>query len=276
MAKSKIETEGKMKTEIYVKIETEFLDRNVYERLKGMSISSWWVNAKDGKPGNGVFIISTKDIDRFEAIICRKIELKEDETRKAISCCHPLKEELVTSLKKGRSEISVTERKEVFVVSTYRKGMATHNDVPRALVKEAWETIKKYKIEEYVACERVARNILKRLNITEFNKHGDDPSDFKNFNWKLLFGHRDQMGTGRGYFTYYYYPLKALQAKGLIAHFHDGSIRRLADDYDFDQTQLGFKSFVNKKKKPEDEYYKINIKKKLQKKREKVKKAKAL
>lgn len=227
------------------------MDREIWLRLKDLCLNkySYW----DTTTKRGCFLISLPNMPEAEKLLGRKIEINQEQARAAVSYCKPLEEELQLNLRKGRGEILVTEKTEVFAITTYQRGDEHTEYVPRALVKSVWETIQKYPTTEYIHNERVARNIVKKLDIKEFNTHGDDKDDFKNFNWKYFFGHRGKEGANRGYFVYYYAPLKVLQAKRLIKHFYGGTIRRIADNYDFDQTQLDFKTLITQERKRDDE-----------------------
>ncbi len=175
--------------------------------------------------GNSKFewVFRGEDIERVKALLGKPIE---------VNICTALENNMPPIQasvkergdKQGEGYFKLVEANPTeFVLETVlHKKTLTHR-IPTGNVIMAWRIIQKQPLNKYVHCWTVAKNICEAFKIYKWHR------DNLTFNGKYFNGDR------KPYNALYYFPIKVLQALGVIDYTKRGKIARLVESFDIQQ-----------------------------------------
>lgn len=208
------------KARVLVEIRADF-NKTTFPRLKELSVNYAW----DERRQEAVWTFPQAQLSEALSIIGKPISLPEEELLGLVPYCPSVAEQLNIDIEKGVGEITITETPTYFLCTHQQNGKNVSFEVPKENVRVAWEVIWKQPLFKEVKTSTVAKNIIEALGITRFHR-----PESGTFNFAFFFGSR------KDYFTYLYFPLKILVAKGYVRHDKKGSVTRLTED------SLGFQT----------------------------------
>lgn len=188
-----------------------------------------------------LWVVPAKNLPKVIEILGDKIELDKDEVETLTHYSPPVgivyqKEK---EYGKGKFEI-IAEFPKYFVIEVIRDKEPERHEVPIENVRIAWEVVSKYPTHNsegkpyWVKSSTVAKNICEIIGIDRFHrivkidgKDGKEPIFQEGtWDWQKFFGSRSD-----GYFPFFYYPIKILEAKSIVEHHKTGKIRRIGDKF---------------------------------------------
>jgi len=126
---------------------------------------------------------------------------------------------------KGKGSFQLFEFPKIYQIIEFKKNnegkpQETKTDVDKENVKVAFEVLSEYPLGKYVKSRTIAANICFKLKIDRFNR------ETGSFDWAKFFGNRND------YFRYFYYPIKILDYKGVVAYHKRGMVKRMVDKFE--------------------------------------------
>jgi len=181
--------------------------------------------------------------------------------KEIIPRCDPILQQMqVDMAAKGQGELVIALRPEGYMLTWWQRGVEKHKVVSRGLVEKIWFDVilQKMKVGEKKRSRKLAEWIIRALekhhwdtNQLFYEKVENDEiqgyvcqgrwnhNRSGNFNYKYFNGDR------ANYFGLFYYPIKVLQAMGLIEHTRGGDVIRLGKDSEFEaQTKFYHKRLI--------------------------------
>lgn len=207
-------------------------ETTAYTQLKALSVFKEY--SPDPKQWRWVFRMS--DRDKVFTLLSYGIEFLEHEVTSAVEFCPALKKNVFSTPWKGQGKYTVKEFPQIFQVIEHRKVQNPENPddfkivdskttVNKFLINHIWkQVIEKMPMNKKVKSKTVAKNICQSLGLEHF-------FEGEKFLWKKFFGSRSKTKTDKGYFVYFYYPMKVLQEHySCIEYYKNGQIERLKED----------------------------------------------
>lgn len=191
-----------MKATELIQIETPYL-RTGFKNLHKLASSYKWNGTK------GVWTFPKKRKNEVEQILGEPIELPNSKSKEV---------ELQTERKGKGFFIIQSETPDFYkIYTTIGNKKTALIDVPKASVLAVWKIIKKY---DEIETPKLAEQLMNYLGITRFNRESGS------FDYPKFFGNR------KDYFKLLYYPLKVLDALGIIRYRGSKQIRKLQNKFD--------------------------------------------
>lgn len=208
---------------LIVEIKTGYVTTG-FKNLAGLGEYKW-VN------GQCYWYFPLEKLEEALKILGKSVEFDKDDVLKALSYCPPLKEHYILTPQKGKGFFILEhETPKYYTIRTIINKKEVVKDVPKDNVLVVWNAInaieERQKKKRPIPAFRLAEEICKILRIDRFTRESGY------FDFPKFFGSRSS-----GYFPLYYYPLKVLQAKGLVEYSKDGKTLKIGEKFDI-QTRL--------------------------------------
>lgn len=171
--------------------------------------------------GQTVWTFKISDIAKVISILGKPIEFDKESVEEVIKRSPPTLKERIELLKsKGKGRTDITETPVTYEVVQVINKTPTRFSIPKENVETVWGVVSGQPIGTPVKTATVAKNVCAALGITRFNRLSGS------FQFDKFFGSRQD------YFKLFYYPIKVLQAYGVVHHAKDGHVVRLAELWD--------------------------------------------
>lgn len=186
--------------------------------------------AYDKQEKKFLWLFYLRDLNIISGIIGKPItfETQEQNIKRLIELCPPLKEKINLDQYKGVGEYTFVEQPEIFEVGEWQKDPKTGQPkqswqrIPKEIILVNWEIIKDYPFGKWVKIRTQAEHVCRRLGFDKLFR------DSGTFDWVKFTGmHR------KGHLPYVYYPIKILAHLGVIEYSRIGKIKKIKDKLEF-------------------------------------------
>lgn len=210
-----------MKANLIVAIELPYMVTE-YDILKEIAVNHISIGHS-----KSLWFFRSKHLPLVIKTLGKSIEIEEKDIKEIEPYAPTLKKTLESKArKKGQGKFEVCFRSpKLYIIKTIIDSKESKIKIPTENIKALWNVIKRQQMYKAIKTSTVAENLMKELEIDRFNRSESNSFDFEKF-----------QGTRNCLFRYLYYPLKVLQADGVIIHHTSGLVERTSDDWELQTT----------------------------------------
>ena len=203
---------------ICFRIETDW-NPTIMEPLKTVCLSYQW----DLPKRKCVWIFPVAIYQYVTSVVGKTIKFNKEDVEVVNQKFHA--EGIQGEKWKGKGSFQLFEFPKIYQIIEFKKNnegkpQEIKTDVDKENVKVAFEVLSEYPLGKYVKSRTIAEHICEKLKVTRFNR------ETGSFDWAKFFGNRND------YFRYFYYPIKILDYKGVVAYHKRGMVKRMVDKFE--------------------------------------------